>query len=141
MGNMTPDLISLPLDFIAGALNILYTIIFTKSIPFSTLLFLGAYEIPTRPGEYIILPWPTYICKTPERRFQTQNVGVKTICDVGGRLIRGLISTALDFVEAKSRNQLDIQTKNGHFQHKSDDGKLTSAQFSANVQVSRKYQG
>lgn len=135
--NMTSDLISLPLNFIAGALSILYTIVITKTIPLPALLFLGVYEIPTQPGEYIILPWPTYIYKTPEQKFHTQSGNIKIICEVGSRLIRSLISTALGFVEAKSRKLLDIQTKNGCFQQRSDDGKLTSAQFSVNIRVSR----
>lgn len=137
MRNTTSDLISLPLDFIAGALSILYTIVITKTVPPPALLFLGIYEIPTQPGEYIILPWPTYTYKTPEQKFHTQSGSIKIVCEVGSRLIHSLISTALGFVEAKSHKLLDIQAKNGRFQQKSDDGKLTSAQFSVNIRVSR----
>lgn len=137
---MTPDLTRLPLEFIGGAIGILNTIITEKTLPPPALLYLGVFEIPAQPGEYIALPWsPPGI--DPKLRFPIQRVNISTARDIGGRLISSIVSEALGFIEVKSRKQWAKQTVNEVFQDRSRDGKLTTDQFSANLRVSHQYRG
>lgn len=134
---IAPGLTKLPLGFIGGAISILKTIITEKTLPPPALLYLGIFETQTHPGEYIALPRSTGI--DPKLKFPIQYVNVNTVCE--SRLIFNAISAALSFITEISQKQRKTQTINDVFQGRGDDGKLTSAKFSANLQVSREHQG
>lgn len=136
---MAPDLTRLPLGFIGGAISILKTIIIEKILPPPALLYLGIFETQTQPREYFALPKSTDI--NSKLKFPIQYVNINTVCACESRLIFNTISAALSFITDISQKQWKTQTRNGVFQGRRYYGKLTSAQFSANLKVSREHQG
>lgn len=138
VGAVTPDLTRLPLESIGRAIGILKKITVEKTPPYSALLYLGIFEIPTQPGNYIALPRSTGI--EPKLGFPIQHLNINTVCDMGGQLVLNTVSTTLDFIAEIFRKQWKTQTTNDIFQGRSCDGKWTGSQFSANLRVSRQHQ-
>lgn len=134
---MTPDLTRLPLQSIGRAIDILKKIIMEKTPPLSALLYLGIFEIPTQPGDYIALSRSTGI--EPKLGFPIQYLNINTVCDAGGQLVLNTVSTTLNFITEISRKQWKTQTINDVFQGRGRDGKWTGSQFSANLRVSRQH--
>lgn len=135
---MAPDLTRLPLGFIGGAISILKTMITEKTLPPPALLYLRIFETQTQPRKYFALPGSTGI-DDPKLKFPIQYININTVCE--SQLIPNKISAALSFITEISQKQWKTQTINDVFQSRRYYGKLTSAQFSANLKVSREYQG
>lgn len=142
VGATVSGLTSFPLEFIAGAMDILDIVILHKILPPPVLLFLGVYEIPTQPGKYIALPRAPGI--KPKLKFPIQYVDIGAVYDIGVQFIRCLVSSTLSFIEKEARKQGDAQASNGVFQRKGHgkltSNQLTSNQFGANIRASQQYQ-
>lgn len=102
----TLDLVKLQLGCITGAIDILSSIIRGRLIPFPVRFCLGIFEIQDQPGKYIPLRWsPLNLSQDPIHILDSE-----TVWREAGKLVLGVVTRSLEFVEKNVRARWINQT-------------------------------
>jgi len=98
---LSTHLTQVPLEIIGNAITILSTTVIKNHPPPEALLYLGIW--PTPHGGYIALPW-SFSGIEPKFDFPIQYMASGSLHVQGSQLMLGIISSALNSIDAKCRS-------------------------------------